>query len=158
MSYARIDQGAVVEYPLGEQDIKRSFPNTSFTSPFIPPDNYVPVDRSNRPPCAWNENVVESTPKKNNGEWKATWLVEPASEEEIQQRTENEASVVRSKRNTDLLSCDWTQLPDSPVDPTPWEVYRQALRDITKQPGFPWNINWPVPPNAPAPPITEISS
>jgi hypothetical protein len=50
---------------------------------------------------------------------------------------------VRLKRNTLLAETDWTQLPDSPVDPKAVQVYRQELRDITKQAGFPFKVVWP---------------
>jgi hypothetical protein len=54
-----------------------------------------------------------------------------------------------ANRNFLLLRSDWTQLSD--VDLTAeqkqaWAVYRQALRDITEQAGFPETIDWPVPP------------
>lgn len=52
---------------------------------------------------------------------------------------------IRSIRNKLLAACDWTQLPDAPVDAAVWAVYRQELRDITKQPD-PSNITWPVEP------------
>jgi hypothetical protein len=35
---------------------------------------------------------------------------------------------------------------DNGIDPTAAKAYRQALRDLTKQPGYPLTINWPVPP------------
>lgn len=53
---------------------------------------------------------------------------------------------IRATRNTLLAASDWTQLPDAPVDQTAWSAYRQALRDITDQEGFPANVVWPVPP------------
>lgn len=58
-----------------------------------------------------------------------------------------EADVVaRSQRNLLLRLSDWTQLPDSPANSQEWAVYRQALRDITLQEGFPSNIEWPQEP------------
>lgn len=53
------------------------------------------------------------------------------------------AEELRSKRNTLLAASDWTQLPDAPVDQTAWAAYRQALRDVTDQEGFPANVVWP---------------
>lgn len=50
-------------------------------------------------------------------------------------------------RNIRLLETDWTQLPDVPLtaeQKSAWATYRQALRDVPSQPGFPANINWPV--------------
>lgn len=50
-------------------------------------------------------------------------------------------------RNRLLSMTDWTQLPDVPlVTKELWVAYRQMLRDITAQPGFPRDIVWPVPP------------
>ena len=49
-------------------------------------------------------------------------------------------------RNQRLSDCDWTQLADAPVDRKSWAIYRKALRDLTKQDGFPWDINWPEQP------------
>jgi hypothetical protein len=59
------------------------------------------------------------------------------------------ATAARDKRAVLLAESDWTQLPDSPLSGdarTAWATYRQALRDITDQQGFPGNIDWPVPP------------
>lgn len=56
-------------------------------------------------------------------------------------------AAVRAERNTKLSACDWTQLPDAPVDSATWAVYRQALRDITTQ-SDPFNIVWPQEPSA----------
>ena len=53
---------------------------------------------------------------------------------------------VRRQRTEKLKDSDWTQLADSPVDKTAWASYRQALRDITAQAGFPWTIDWPAQP------------
>lgn len=52
---------------------------------------------------------------------------------------------IRTQRNDLLAACDWTQLPDAPVEVLPWAIYRQALRDITKQ-SDPFNITWPQEP------------
>jgi hypothetical protein len=57
-----------------------------------------------------------------------------------------QAKSVRDSRKTKLSECDWTQVADAPVDKTTWATYRQALRDVTTQSGFPWTIDWPVAP------------
>jgi hypothetical protein len=57
-----------------------------------------------------------------------------------------QAGAMRKQRNEKLSDSDWTQVADAPVDKTVWATYRQALRDITAQEGFPWNITWPVEP------------
>ena len=58
----------------------------------------------------------------------------------------DQAKSVRTSRDDKLKECDWTQLDDTPLSNTvkaTWAIYRQALRDVTKQAGFPWTITWP---------------
>jgi len=56
------------------------------------------------------------------------------------------AEFVRSDRNQKLKDCDWTQIADSTADKSAWATYRQALRDVPSQAGFPWTIDWPTQP------------
>jgi hypothetical protein len=63
--------------------------------------------------------------------------------DEVQQRDAGQAAQVRSERNALLAASDWTQLADSTADKAAWATYRQALRDVTGQQGFPWTIQWP---------------
>jgi hypothetical protein len=57
-----------------------------------------------------------------------------------------QAKAVRQQRGEKLKDSDWTQVADAPVDKAAWAVYRQALRDVTQQSGFPWTIEWPTQP------------
>ena len=57
-----------------------------------------------------------------------------------------QAKSVRQQRGEKLKDSDWTQVIDAPVDQAAWATYRQALRDITGQEGFPWTITWPEQP------------
>ena len=56
---------------------------------------------------------------------------------------DRKAAQVRAERNAKLAATDWTQITDSTADKAAWATYRQALRDITAQAGFPWTITWP---------------
>ncbi len=61
---------------------------------------------------------------------------------------ELEDQVARYQRTQLLSASDWTQLPDVPLETkTAWAAYRQALRDVTAQPGFPLNVEWPIQPS-----------
>lgn len=62
------------------------------------------------------------------------------------QKDAEQAASVRAARNSKLAACDWTQLADSTADKPAWAMYRQSLRDVTAQAGFPWNVTWPVEP------------
>lgn len=56
---------------------------------------------------------------------------------------------IRSERNHLLALCDWTQNADSPLSneqKAAWATYRQALRDVPEQPGFPYDVVWPTQP------------
>jgi hypothetical protein len=55
-------------------------------------------------------------------------------------RKQQEAKVYRNRL---LALSDWTQVPDAPVDKAAWAEYRQALRDIPSQEGFPHSVVWP---------------
>lgn len=61
-------------------------------------------------------------------------------------QSETVAVFIRSERNALLSASDWTQVADAPVDKAAWATYRQALRDVTAQAGFPHNVIWPVKP------------
>jgi hypothetical protein len=57
------------------------------------------------------------------------------------------AAQVRIERNRLLAASDWTQLPDvTEAIRSAWAEYRQALRDIPQQSGFPENVVWPTKP------------
>lgn len=54
---------------------------------------------------------------------------------------------IRDERNELLNKSDWTQAYDVPQSvKDKWAVYRQALRDLPQQPGFPTNVVWPSKP------------
>ena len=92
-----------------------------------------------------------------DGKWFTKYVLGPiftdgettAAEQEAAykaQKDAEQAKSVREQRGTKLADCDWTQVADAPVDKAVWATYRQALRDISKQDGFPWSINWPTQP------------
>lgn len=57
-----------------------------------------------------------------------------------------QAIAIRKQRDQFLASTDWAVLPDSPLDEsskTALKTYRQALRDVPQQEGFPNSISWP---------------
>jgi hypothetical protein len=69
------------------------------------------------------------------------------TEGELAEIAAQKAQAVRSERNAKLTECDWTQLNDTPLDNAAkiqWTAYRQALRDVPSQAGFPDNVVWPT--------------
>jgi hypothetical protein len=78
-----------------------------------------------------------------SGKWYTKYSVVDMEAEAIAAKDAEQAAAVRADRSNKLADCDWTQVDDSPVDKAVWATYRQALRDITSQAGFPWTITWP---------------
>jgi hypothetical protein len=89
---------------------------------------------------------LERSAKKQGVNWVEQWTETPATPEQITERTSAKEAEVRQQRNSRLADCDWTQLPDAPVLRATWATYRQALRDVTAQEGFPWEVVWPEQP------------
>lgn len=144
--YVKTENGVVTQYPYSYYQLIADNPNTSF--PDSMPDNQLdswgvfPVTEVTQPTPAPGEIVEEITPAEINGVWTQQWNVRAAT----QQETDSQADEVRSQRNQMLYECDWTQLSDAPVNSLDWANYRQELRDVPNQAGFPWSVVWPTPP------------
>lgn len=69
--------------------------------------------------------------------------IKTAAEVEAEQ-VESLANAARAKRDALIKETDFYFFPDYPSVPEGLAEYRQALRDITEQPGFPHSIQWPV--------------
>ena len=78
-----------------------------------------------------------------DGRWFTKYSVADLDDEAKAAKDAEQAKSVRDTRNQKLKDTDWTQVADAPVDKAAWAAHRQALRDITSQAGFPWDINWP---------------
>lgn len=147
--FAKIENNAVVEWPI--TSLTARFPDTSFPSPITAnamPAGYVAVGSSVPPQAGPNQKVVPSTPVETASGWVQGWEVVDLTEDELAQRDETQANIVRADRNARLVGCDWTQGKDIPdAVSQPWAVYRQALRDVPEQDGFPWAVQWPQDPN-----------
>ena len=126
-------------------DYRELFPNTSFPA--------------NGPDAAWmqennclgvtvfkahtnTEKLVNSSPYIENNQV-FTVTVAPKTDEELASELNSSKAKVRSQRDALLASTDWTQLTDAPVNSAAWATYRQALRDIPNQAGFPVTVTWP---------------
>lgn len=99
-------------------------------------------------------SMRQGVEQQADGKWYTKYVLGPifanAQEQaEYEARMDAErAASVRLGRNKKLADCDWTQLADSTADKAAWATYRQALRDIPSQQGFPWNVTWPTEPGA----------
>ena len=96
-------------------------------------------------PVRPDDNLFTSV-ENPDGSWTAT----PRTADDIAERLtiENaqQAAAVRADRNARLAATDWTQIADSTADKPAWATYRQALRDVPSQAGFPQSVTWPQEP------------
>ena len=160
--------GAVIT----DRQFRDEHPNTSFpeqiTAEIIDSFGYDPVlEGAQATPTPPYEISVRAGVEEINGQWFTKYIVGPvftdnddatAAEQELayRQRIDEEAAKrVRDERNTKLAATDWRvtyEVEKASVDgfgvqvPIVWTTYRQSLRDITAQPGFPHNVTWPEEP------------
>lgn len=88
---------------------------------------------------------LNSTATQVNGEWVQDWTVLTMTAEEQAENDTQARAAVRQHRDALLQQTDWRASSDL-VLPTEWATYRQALRDITSQEGFPYTLDWPAKP------------
>jgi len=81
-----------------------------------------------------------------DGKWFTKYSVVDMDQDAKDALDAQQAASVRSQRTQKLAESDWTQVADAPVDKAAWAVYRQGLRDVTAQTGFPWEVTWPAQP------------
>ena len=133
-----------------ESEFRSLHPNTSF-----PPQLTVelldsfgadpvlngPQAQPTRYQVAFRDGVEEI-----NGQWFTKFSVADMDADAIAALDASQADSIRADRNRKLTASDWTQVDDAPVDKAAWATYRQALRDVPLQSGFPWDVNWPTEP------------
>jgi hypothetical protein len=150
--HALIENGTVKQYPYSTGDLKRANPQTSFPSQISDASlleyGVHRVFFATQPEVTATQVLEEGTPvfSTEDQRWTQTFTVRDMSAEEVASRNDAQAASVRAARNEKLAASDWTQVADAPVDQAAWATYRQALRDITAQAGFPWTIDWPAQP------------
>lgn len=134
-----------------ESTLPSLFPSVSFPRPLTNKDiesfGYAFFKETTKPTPGLYEKVIEGDPiKLEDGSYEQSWIIVEVSSDEKKEIDNHQAFLMREQRNFMLTACDWTQLPNAPVDSEIWINYRQALRDITLQEGFPHNITWPSKP------------
>lgn len=140
--------------PVVESNFRQLFPHISFPSPLTPASldgtNFGLYEYSPVPSVKRYEKVVETTPQQDvQGVWRQHWDVVDMDEQERIEADKEKSNEVYAQRNYLLLTSDWTQLNDSPLDSHTkllWAEYREQLRAVPQQPGFPWDVIWPIKP------------
>ena len=150
--HALIENGAVAKYPYTIGELKAANPNTSFAANVSDAElegyGVQRVFFSTPSEITRFQVLEEGTPvfSTDDQRWTQVWSVRDMTQEESDALTAGQAASVRAERNAKLSASDWTQVADAPVDKAAWATYRQALRDISAQAGFPATVVWPTQP------------
>lgn len=96
----------------------------------------------------------EKQNKRNGDNPFAAWSNQTMSWVDARPQTEilaQQEHFVKNQRRILLVESDWTDTASAPARLGQqvyqnWQTYRQALRDITTQSGYPFNVIWPTPP------------
>jgi len=103
---------------------------------------------------AYKHYVRNGVKQNDNDQWVQAWVErdmfaatddKTKSEQETEYQAildANAAKSARDKRNNLLAATDWLGMSDVTMS-TEWATYRQALRDVPGQSGFPNSITWP---------------
>jgi hypothetical protein len=105
-----------------------------------------PVFETPAPTVTRYQTAFKDGVEQVNGNWVWKWSISEMDDDAKASKDAAEAVGIRATRDARLSGSDWTQVADAPVDKAAWATYRQALRDVPSQAGFPYDINWPSKP------------
>lgn len=143
MTHVKVQDGAVSEFPYSIAKLKEDNPSVSFPAS-IPETTLAeygvyPVQPAPQPV---SDPLVQQTTRGNptltNSQWFENWTVSNIDEARAKAN-------VREERDRLLADTDHHALSDQTLS-TEMSTYRQALRDITSQSGFPFSVTWPTKP------------
>jgi len=157
MLLVKTANGQVEQFPYTLGDLRRENPNTSFPKkigdailadqsifhvmPETQPEYDPLVQALVRDPEPHNNETAvneETGETYKTGRWVIGYTV-------VNKPLDQAEDAVRNKRDRLLSDTDWMALSDNAMTPE-WASYRQALRDITAQEGFPYSVTWPTKP------------
>lgn len=149
--FVKANNGVAEKFPYTIGELRRENPNTSF--PKSIPDgvladfNVFKITEADMPSfdSATHQAERAALPVLTNGAWVWGWDVTALTAEQIADRDAAKAASIRLERDSLLADTDWMALSDVTMS-AEMTTYRQALRDITAQEGFPHSVNWPVKP------------
>lgn len=145
--FIKITNGQIDQYPYTLQMLRAENPNTSF--PKSPSDetlasfNVFRVTYTQDPDFNYlTEKLEQQSPALIDGVWTVSKSVVSKTNEEIEADKLLKSNEIRNDRDQRLAQTDWMALSDNTLTQD-WAAYRQALRDLPSQEGFPYNVAWP---------------
>jgi hypothetical protein len=153
-------------------EIRRSMPNTSLPRVWTADIcEFLGIDPVLAAPAPAASGEYKSVSRNGvvqdaNGNWVFAWVerdmfsdyvndegvtVTKAEQEQAYtaRKDAEAATAARAERDKLIASCDWMAIKafeGGTGVATDWATYRQALRDVTDQAGFPNKITWPTQP------------
>ena len=144
--YVKLDNNHQPEsFPYTLSRLRSDNPDTSFppeiSDDILAEHKIYPVSAAGVPTFDRNTHRLIQGVSLVDSVWTQTWTLE--------QLPEREAAInVRADRDRLLSRSDWTQLSDAPGDTAAWATYREQLRNIPAQEGFPFTVSWPTEPGS----------
>lgn len=147
MAHIKITNGTQEAYSIGR--LRRDNPNTSF--PKNVPDSILAdygvyeVFTADRPDfdTATQVLTLNTEATQIEGKWIYEWVISNKTPEEYQKYLDGLSESVRAERDKLLADTDWWANSDV-VMPDEIKNYRQFLREVPQQEGFPTNVEWPT--------------
>lgn len=146
--FVKTANNEVVQYPYSIEQFRADNPTISFPAEIsddtlamygVYPVGYEPAPTYDP---ATQKMIVSSEPLLINGSWVLTKSIVDKTAEQITNDTAVKASQIRSLRDSRIAQTDWCALSDVTMS-AEMAAYRQALRDIPAQEGFPYTVTWP---------------
>lgn len=144
--YVKIINGTVSEFPYTIGNLKQDNPQVSFpeniSNELLQSYGIFPVKELPAPTIDNLTHRVKQSIANIDGEWCQLW-------ESVELKLSQANTNVRAKRDRLLANSDWVvtkNLEQGTPIPQDWLHYRQSLRDITEQEGFPYSVVWPTSP------------
>jgi len=141
--FIKLTNGSVDQFPYTIGQLRRDNPSVSFPAKI--PDSILnqydvySVAELDKPSYdSVTQTLTLGTPSLNGNQWEVSYVVENRLQADAELR-------VRQNRDALLIETDWMALSDVTMS-SEMATYRQALRDVPSQSGFPFNITWPTKP------------
>lgn len=154
MLYVKVNNQAVEAFPYSIGKLRAD--NTSVSFPLNPSkellESYGVYQVYSAAAPAYDEatqKLVPANPTFDGTKWVFTYSVVELEAEEQNYVRDLKARHARERRNELMNESDWTVIRSVEMSTElaqSWKDYRQALRDIPSQPGFPFVVVWPQKP------------
>ena len=133
---------------LSDQEFRRRHKNTSFSrlldenllDAFDTDIVFEGPQKQGPPPYSY---TYRDGVEKIGDKWYTKYTIGQRDKEPIDKKY---AENIRTRRDILIKESDWRAVSDRKLEPE-WKEYRQALRDISEQEGFPHDVKWPIDPD-----------